>query len=361
VAEVNTKYIEIDPGDPNQAFLAEGGEVLRRGGLVAFPTETVYGLGANALNGEAVKGIFVAKGRPSDNPLIVHVAEAGWVGEIAKDVPPLAEILMKTFWPGPLTIILPAGEKVPQEVTAGLATVALRMPDHPVALGLIKAAGVPVAAPSANTSGRPSPTTAKHVKDDLDGRIDLLLDGGPTGVGLESTVLDLTVEPPLVLRPGGVTPEEIKEAIGRVEVKLAGSTEAETETEPPRSPGMKYIHYAPKAPLHLFEGAEREVALKIIKEAQYFLAKGHRVGILSYEGGTDYTPYGQVLLAGNRKELKTVAATLYGVLRRFDELGVDVILAEGVEEEGIGLAVMNRLRKAASRGSRFEVRGSRLE
>jgi len=329
-------------------MLAEGGSILRRGGLVAFPTETVYGLGANALDGDAVAGIFAAKGRPGDNPLIVHVADKRTVKELAKDVPEQAITLMNAFWPGPLTIILPVGGKVPGQVTAGLETLALRMPNHPVALGLIKAAGVPVAAPSANTSGRPSPTTAEHVWFDLAGRIDLILDAGPAGFGLESTVLDLTVPTPQILRPGGITPEKLREVLGSVSVAFSEADMANTTT-PPRSPGMKYTHYAPNAPLYLIEGEEQEVTAKIKDLALFYRGQGQRVGILTYSGGTDFTSFGEVLKAGHRDQPETIANALYAVLRRFDQLGVDVILAEGIEDRGIGLAVMNRLRKASAK------------
>jgi len=343
---INTKYITVDPLHPEPGPLEEGGAILRRGGLVAFPTETVYGLGANALDGRAVAGIFEAKGRPADNPLIVHVAGKEAVSGLVKKITGAAEALMKAFWPGPLTIILPVGETVPAQVTAGLDTVAVRMPDHPVALGLIRAAGVPVAAPSANTSGRPSPTTARHVLNDLGGRIDLILDGGPAGVGVESTVVDLTVTVPLVLRPGGVTPEDLNKVLGAVAVDPAARSGFKGEGRP-RSPGMKYAHYAPRAPLFLVEGEAEAAAAKIMDLAREHRAQGRRVGILSYTGGRDFSVAGEVVHAGRRDRPDTVAAVLYAALRRFDEMNVDVILAEGLADRGVGLAVMNRLRKAA--------------
>jgi len=342
---INTKYVKVNPICPEADLLEEGGLILRRGGLVAFPTETVYGLGANALDGGAVAGIFEAKGRPPDNPLIVHVASQEVVGSLVKWVPSAARDLMEAFWPGPLTIILPAGERVPARVTAGLDTVAVRMPAHPVALGLIRAAGVPVAAPSANTSGRPSPTTAHHVLEDLDGRIDMIMDGGPAGVGVESTVLDLTAPVPLVLRPGGVTPEDLRKILGAVEVDPAvrlGFKEGR-----PRSPGMKYKHYAPRAPLLVVEGSREAAAAKIIELAREHRSKGRRVGILAYGDSVDFSAVGEVILAGYRAKPETVAAKLYAALRRFDEMEVDLILAEGLEDRGVGMAVMNRLRKAA--------------
>lgn len=343
---IATRYIKVDPVNPEPEAVEEAARILRRGGLVAFPTETVYGLGANALDGRAVARIFEAKGRPQDNPLIVHVAGKEQVGSLAESVPASAKILMEAFWPGPLTLVLPVGGAVPGEVTAGLSTVAVRMPAHPVALALIRAAGVPVAAPSANISGRPSPTTAEHVLRDLGGRIEAVLDGGPAGVGVESTVLDLTAPVPLVLRPGGVTLEELREALGAVEIDPAAAA-GFPAGEKPRSPGMKYTHYAPRAPLLLVEGRPEAVAAKIMELASGQRAMGKRVGILSYAGGEDFSSAGEVVLAGRRDKPETVAAELYAALRRFDELDVDVILAGGLDERGVGLAVMDRLRKAA--------------
>lgn len=343
---VATRYVKVNPVNPEAGPLAEGGLILRRGGLVAFPTETVYGLGANAMDGQAIAGIFKAKGRPADNPLIVHVASPETVGELVSNVPSVAKELMKAFWPGPLTIILPVGKAVPAEVTAGLNTVAVRMPRHPVALGLIRAAGVPVAAPSANTSGRPSPTTAQHVLTDLAGRIDMVLDGGPAGVGVESTVLDLTALVPVVLRPGGVTPEDLGRVLGTVEVDPQARSAEQGEGRP-RSPGMKYTHYAPRAQVILVEGQPEAVTAKIIELAREYQAMGRQVGILSYADSADFTKVGEVILAGRRSQPETVAAALYAALRRFDETDVDLILAQGIDDRGVGLAVMNRLRKAA--------------
>ncbi len=340
--KLSTRYIKVNPACPETDVILEAGRILSRGGLVAFPTETVYGLGANALDGRAVARIFEAKGRPADNPLIVHVACREEVKHLAQNIPPAAEILMDAFWPGPLTLVLPAGPAVPPETTAGLDTLAVRMPRHPVALALIRAAGVPLAAPSANLSGRPSPTTAEHVLQDLNGRIEAVLDGGPAGVGLESTVLDLTGSVPVILRPGGVTPEELRELLGEVEVDPAF-------TDRPRSPGMKYTHYAPEAPLLLIEGEPGAVAARLMELAREQKALGRRVGILSCSGNRDYASVGEVVLAGRREDPGTVATGLYAALRRFNELGVDLILAEGLEDSGIGLAVMNRLRKAAVR------------
>lgn len=369
----HTRWLKVDPARPDRELVAEAAAVLRAGGLVAFPTETVYGLGANALDGQAVLRIFTAKGRPADNPLIVHVAAAEEAAALtAGPLPATAVLLMEAFWPGPLTLVLPGAGKVAPEVSAGLSSVALRMPDHPVALALIRAAGTPVAAPSANTSGRPSPTTAGHVKEDLDGLIEVVLDGGTCGLGLESTVLDLTGETPVILRPGAVTPEDIARVAGKVLVDPAadGPVRAASrqpdyslpaagpkpasegcptgkDSSRPRSPGFKYTHYAPAAPLFLFEGSPEKVAAKVLEAARAHVAAGRRVGILAAGDRKDYREAGELILTGRRDAPATVAAGLYAALRKFDAAGVDVILAEGLDGGGVALAVRNRLRKAA--------------
>lgn len=344
--QIKTRYIKVDPVHPDEYAINEAGLILRGGGLVAFPTETVYGLGADATNGVAVARIFKAKGRPPDNPIIVHIASRSQLRSLAASIPSEAEILMDAFWPGPLTLILPAGKGVPDVVTAGLPTIAVRMPDHPVALALINAAGVPVAAPSANLSGRPSPTLAEHVLKDLDGRIEAILDGGPAGIGVESTVLDLTSRVPVILRPGGITPEELRVCLKEVEVDPAVMSGL-YDGDSPRSPGMKYIHYAPRAPLLLVTGSPAAVARKIRELACEEKNCGRRVGILTYSDSGDFSAVGEVVTAGRRDRPGTVAAELYSALRRFNEMGVDIIIAEGLEEKGVGLAVMNRLKKAA--------------
>lgn len=338
-------FWRLDPLQPDPQLIQKAALILRSGGLVAFPTETVYGLGASALDAEAVTGIFRAKGRPQDNPLIIHVAEKETVYRLAARVPETAHRLMDAFWPGPLTIILPGGPEVLPEVSAGLSSVALRMPAHPVALELIKEAGVPVAAPSANLSGRPSPTTAGHVLEDLGEYIDAVLDGGPADMGIESTVLDLTAAVPVILRPGGVTPEEIARLIGELRVDPAAGGESALNSRP-LSPGMKYRHYAPGAPVILIEGDPQQVAKRLAELIAGYRAAGKRVGVLAYEETAGYYRQGEVVVAGKRREPAGVASRLYSVLRRFDELGVDVILAEGLEPTGLGLAIMNRLRRA---------------
>ncbi|KJS17164.1 MAG: tRNA threonylcarbamoyladenosine biosynthesis protein [Peptococcaceae bacterium BRH_c4b] len=341
-----TIYWHVDAAKPDPEIIRETGAIIRRGGLVAFPTETVYGLGASALDDGAVADIFRAKGRPQDNPLIVHLADLDRVWGLVVDVPPAALALMEKFWPGPLTVILKDGGVVAPRVRAGLDTVALRMPDHPVALALIRAAGVPVAAPSANLSGRPSPTTAEHVKADLDGRIDALLDGGPAGLGVESTVLDLSGGIPILLRPGGITPGQIKSVAG--EIILDPSLESGGPVSGrPRSPGMKYRHYAPSAPLVLLEGSPAGMIKEIRLLIEEAVIRGDRVGVICREENAALYPGAVVVPAGMADNPAGVAAELYGALRRMDLLGVDLILAEGVEPLGMGLAVVNRLRRAA--------------
>jgi L-threonylcarbamoyladenylate synthase len=344
----STRRLVVDPKHPNPSVIREAGAVLRQGGLVAFPTETVYGLGANALDPRAVTGIFRAKGRPGDNPLIVHIEGPEALANYVERIPPAVSKLAERFWPGPLTLVIENRNKFPAVVTGGLETVAVRVPGHPVALALIRAAGVPVAAPSANISGRPSPTTAGHVMDDLAGRIDLVLDGGPSGLGVESTVLDLTGRNPVILRPGGVTRRELEAVLGPVE--LDPSVDGQAPGGKPRSPGMKYTHYAPRAPLLLFEGCGKEsMAARILAEAGRLAGEGRKVGILACEETAQiYAREGYpVVVAGRRSDPESVAAALYESLRRFDRMEVDVILAEGISEEGVGLAVMNRLRRAA--------------
>ncbi len=339
--------------DPSGALLARAADLLRSGSVVAFPTETVYGLGANALDAKAVLGIFAAKERPADNPLIIHIAERGELAGLTDGVPEVAERLMSAFWPGALTLVFRKSTAVPDAVTAGLETVGIRMPVHPVALRLLRLARVPVAAPSANRSGRPSPTTAAHVMDDMDTRIPMIVDGGPCQVGVESTVLDVTVEPPMILRPGGVTREMIEAVIGPVSLDphLLGGTEK------PRSPGMKYTHYAPKAPMTLYVGAPEAVGRMLAADAMRLCSEGKKVGVLCTveskplyaEGGTRKKNEGSItaISTGLRKNPASIAAGVFSVLRRFDTLGVEVILAEGFPETGVGHAIMNRLRKAA--------------
>ncbi|QAY67694.1 L-threonylcarbamoyladenylate synthase [Paenibacillus protaetiae] len=333
------------PADVRQ--LQEAADLLRSGGLVAFPTETVYGLGADARNTEAIRQVFEAKGRPSDNPLIVHIADKSQLDALVLPYPELAGRLMDAFWPGPLTFVLPViPGAVSPLVTAGLDTVGVRMPDHPAALALIRQSGCPLAGPSANKSGRPSPTEAGHVLDDLDGRIGGVVDGGACGVGLESTVIQITGEDGVrILRPGGITPEQLEQAAPGV--RIDAPTAAGEQTEAPRSPGMKYTHYAPHGEMVIVCGEPSAVAACIRKEAGLAKARGETTGVLAFaEHAAEYEA-DVVLSCGSKQELGQAAAGLYASLRHFDEAGIQRIWAEGCPEEGLGLALMNRLRKAA--------------
>ncbi|AGK56043.1 L-threonylcarbamoyladenylate synthase [Bacillus sp. 1NLA3E] len=320
--------------------ITQAAKFLKDNEVIAFPTETVYGLGGNAENSEAVAKIFAAKGRPSDNPLIIHIAEISQLEEFVSDVPQVAAVLMEKFWPGPLTIVLNKKEgQLSELATAGLPTVAVRMPDHPLALALIKASGLPIAAPSANQSGKPSPTLARHVHDDLNGKIAGIVDGGPTGVGLESTVIDCTNEIPVILRPGGITKEQLEAVIGEVAVDPALKN---SETAP-KAPGMKYTHYAPNAPLFLVSGSQTFLQ-KLVSEAQ---GEGLKVGVLTTKEAQDDYQADIVLACGQREKLESVAASLYETLRAFNEAEVGIIFSEIFPENGVGGAIMNRLTKAA--------------
>lgn len=328
--------------------IVDAAHLLRDGAVVAFPTETVYGLGANALSDEAVEKIFLAKGRPSDNPLIVHIGEKKQLSTVAGEVPAKGEQLMEAFWPGPLTIILPKTDQVASLVTAGLDSVGVRMPDHPIALALIKEAGVPIAAPSANRSGRPSPTTANHVLADLEGRVAGIVDGGPTGVGVESTVIDVTVEPPIILRPGGVTKEQLEAVIGPVDLDPSFQVGA---VETPRAPGMKYAHYAPEGEMWLVAGEDDQVREKMKEMLREAKQQGQKTGVLATAESVAYWqkhPEADVVLSvGSHDDLEEVAHQLYAVLREFDDQRAQFIVGETFPRNGLGMAVMNRLEKAA--------------
>ncbi len=343
---MNTLLLKVDKDNIDAEKIRTAAEVIRRGGLVAFPTETVYGLGANALDETATKGIFIAKGRPSDNPLIVHVADKESVRMLVEGMPETAEKLMDRFWPGPLTLVMKKSRIIPNIITAGLDTVAVRMPSHPIALALIKEAGLPVAAPSANTSGRPSPTTAKHVMDDLWDKVDMILDGGPATVGVESTVLDITGDVPMILRPGGITPSQIKSVLGTVLYDPALNAR-NAENSVPKSPGMKYRHYSPKAQMFIIDGELAGVVAKIREMTDEYGKRGLSVGILATEQTRDMYDSGEIISLGDRDKPETLASNLFTALREFDRRHVDIILAEAVKNEEIGLAVMNRMSKAA--------------
>ncbi|WP_027642719.1 L-threonylcarbamoyladenylate synthase [Enterocloster clostridioformis] len=387
---METKRIIIeDRNHIKDEELREAAGILRSGGLVAFPTETVYGLGGNALDEDAARKIYAAKGRPSDNPLIAHVSCMEEVAPLVKEIPEAGRKLMEAFWPGPLTMIFPKSDKVPCGTTGGLDTVAIRMPDDPVANRLIALAGVPVAAPSANTSGRPSPTTADHVWQDMNGRIEMIIDGGPVGIGVESTIVDVSSAVPAVLRPGAITMEMLEEVLGEVSVDPAilGPLSADVR---PKAPGMKYKHYAPKADLTLVEpnaetdwktgtdrkhgtdrengtdwkngtdrntGADPENGLDerqlqaMIRKVQELshekIEAGYKVGVICTDESRDCYTDGAVRSIGARKSQASVAHNLYALLREFDDLGVDYIFSESFPKDHLGQAIMNRLSKAA--------------
>ena len=329
----------------SEESIALGGKILREGGLVGMPTETVYGLGANALDPEAVRAIFRAKGRPGDNPLIVHIARKEEILPLVREIPKAAKRLMDAFWPGPMTLILPKADCIPPEVSAGLDTVGIRLPASEAARALIAAAGCPVAAPSGNRSGRPSPTTAQHMLEDMDGRIPLILDGGACEVGVESSVIDATGETPVILRPGGITREMVADVLGAVEVdEHVMSPLGEGETV--RSPGMKYRHYAPRAKTVIFDGDAGRVVEAICARYDAAEAAGERVAIL----GFDEHDFGSRtrLSLGHIACPQEAAARLFGALRELDERGETLALCEAVDMAGIGLAVMNRMGRAAA-------------
>ena len=341
---METKIVRIKE-DHEEKWIEEAGQILKDGGLVAFPTETVYGLGANALDEEAAAKIYSAKGRPSDNPLIVHIADFSDLEKIVEEVPEEAKKLADAFWPGPLTMIMRKNEKVPYGTTGGLETVAVRMPNHEIALKMIRAGGGFIAAPSANTSGRPSPTMASHVAEDMNGKIDMILDGGSVGIGLESTIIDLSEEIPTILRPGFITQQMLADVIGRVEIDAA-LIDNNSKVHP-KAPGMKYRHYAPKANMILIRGEKEKVAQKIRQLVEEELKEGRTPGILCAEETAHLYPEGMIKKIGTLREELTISRHLYGALREFDEEKVSSIFSETFETPVLGTAIMNRLMKAA--------------
>ncbi len=342
-----TLLLKVNSQKPDLSKIETAARIIQEGGLVAFPTETVYGLGADALNAAAVLALFEAKKRPLDNPPIVHIADVEEVYKLTKEVSEKAELIMQRFWPGPLTLVFKRSSIVPNVTVAGLDTVAIRMPKHKVALALIKQSGCPIAAPSANLAGKPSPTTAHHVYEDLNGRIDAILDGGPATIGVESTVLDLSVDPPMVLRPGGTTFESLKKVLDKVQLHPFVEAEKELTLENMRSPGMKHRHYAPKAEVILVEGTVSAVTSKIKELAEKYSLENLKVGILATDETKVCYQTDVVRSLGSRFNLAIVAQNLFRLLREIDAENVDIILAEGVPSEEMGLAVMNRLRKAS--------------
>lgn len=343
---METKIIKVDPERPDKSALEEAARILRAGGLVAFPTETVYGLGANGLDANACKKIYEAKGRPSDNPLILTIGDISGLYPIVGRVTENAEKIIDAFWPGPITLVLPKEDCVPMEVTGGLDTVAVRFPSNAVARELIKTAGIPVAAPSANSSGKPSPTRASHVEFDLNGKIDMIIDGGPADWGLESTILDVSVDRPVLLRPGAVTKEMIEEIVGEIDVDPAVYSKPSADIVP-KAPGMKYKHYSPAAKVILVSGNLENVVKTINEKVSEDSAKGLKVGVMATEQTKNRYTGASVLVVGDRDKPETIGANLFKILRKFDHIGADVVYSEVFDEAGEGAAIMNRLNKAA--------------
>lgn len=342
---MKAEVVAMDAEHLNMEAIQKAGKILREGGLVAFPTETVYGLGGNALDPKAAMKIYAAKGRPSDNPLIVHIADIKDLAKITTEIPEGARILAEKYWPGPLTMILPKADSVPKETTGGLDSVAVRFPSDRIAQELIKAAGGFVAAPSANTSGRPSPTMAEHVEEDLGDAIEMIIDGGQVGIGLESTIVDFTEDVPVVLRPGYISLEMLKDTLG--DVRMDRGLLITDSSVHPKAPGMKYRHYAPKADLSIVEGPQDEVIACINRLTHEAVENGLKAGIIATDETKDQYSDGLVLSIGSREEEETIAHHLYEVLRDFDEAQVNVIYSEAFYTPRMGQAIMNRLLKAA--------------
>ena len=347
----DTKIYKIEDVNAQEDEIKKAAEIVKQGGLCAFPTETVYGLGGNGLDPEAAAKIYAAKGRPSDNPLIIHIAEVADLTLYCREIPQEAWKLAEAFWPGPLTMILKKKENVPERTTGGLDTVAVRMPDHPVALALIRASGCPIAAPSANLSGKPSPTKAVHVYEDLRGRIPVILDGGDVTIGIESTIVDLTDGAPKILRPGYISRGDIARELQEEERAPGGERIDPAKVDPqaaPKAPGMKYRHYAPKAALYISGGTTEEMTEEILSRAAQAKNEGKKVGILCTEETKPRYMADVVLSVGSRAQERSIAHNLFAALRAFDDSDVDVIFAEALETPQLGEAVMNRLGKAAA-------------
>ena len=344
-----TRIMDVSKEPINIEFIREASEILKKGGLVAFPTETVYGLGGDATDKEASRKIYQAKGRPSDNPLIVHIAKFEQLEQITKDLPETAKKLADAFWPGPLTMVCNKNGVIPYETTGGLDTMAVRMPNNPVALALIEESGCMIAAPSANTSGRPSPTKASHVYEDLSGKIEAILDGGPVDIGLESTIVDLTEDVVTILRPGYINMEMLKEVVGQVRMDpgIVYNDKGTTGGAKPKAPGMRYKHYAPKGDLTIISGVEDKVVSTINQMTADAVSQGSKVGIIATAATAGKYEQGEVLVIGDREDEGSIAHNLYDILRQFDELDVDIIYSESFATPKMGQATMNRLLKAA--------------
>lgn len=344
--KINTKVVKMDPDNLDYDIIKEAAQIINNGGIVVFPTETVYGIGADALNDTAVEKIFKAKGRPQDNPLIVHIQDVEELYDLSKEVPENAKILAEKFWPGPLTMILYKKDILSDKITAGLDTAAIRLPKNKIALALIKESKKPIAAPSANTSGKPSPTEASHVIEDLMGKVDMIIDGGSTYIGIESTVVDVTGDVPMILRPGGITREDITSVLGKCDYDPA--IIKSNEKIVPKSPGQKYRHYSPKAKVILYKGNLEKIAQKINEDYDKFVQDGLKAGIMSTVQTEKYYEGKTTICVGDRTNPISISSNLFKDLRNFDHMGMDVILAEAVEEEELGNAIMNRLGKASS-------------
>jgi len=344
---MDTLICQLNEQNINHQWVRKAGAILAGGGLVAFPTETVYGLGADALNDAAAAKIYLAKGRPSDNPLIVHIAEIEALTEVALDVPPGAYQLAKAFWPGPLTMILNKSDRIPLSTTGGLDTVAVRMPSNPLALAIIKESGTYIAAPSANISGKPSPTSAGHVIDDLNGKVDMIIDGGTVAIGIESTIIDLTGSIPMILRPGMITREMLSFVLGEVAVDAAIATPEASGRGSPKAPGMKYKHYAPAGELILIEGDETAVIKNINQLVREREEEGFKTGVIATDETLAAYHCQNKISMGSRLDYKTIAHHLYDTLRTFDALDVDYIYCESFNGKDAWQAIMNRLLKAA--------------
>ncbi|MBQ3567327.1 MAG: threonylcarbamoyl-AMP synthase [Anaerotignum sp.] len=344
---MKTILAKVDLSQSDSAEVIQtAAKILREGGLVAFPTETVYGLGGNGLDNSACEKIYIAKGRPSDNPLILHISEFEELQPIVREISPAAKALMDAFWPGPLTMVFPKSDIVPEKATGGLDTVAVRFPNHPVARAIIRASGLPIAAPSANSSGKPSPTRASHVEFDLNGKIDMIVDGGAAEWGLESTIVDVSGEVPMILRPGAVTKEMMEEVVGKVEIDPAILEKPAADLKP-KAPGMKYTHYSPKAEVILVKGETTAVVDEINRLAAEDMAHGFKTGVMATEETKDLYKADIVLSLGSRDKPEQIGANLFKYLRKFDFLGAERVYSEVFSEEGEGMAIMNRLNKAA--------------
>ena len=342
-----TSFEKADSENINKEIMEKAAGILKKGGLVAFPTETVYGLGANGLDAAACKKIYEAKGRPSDNPLILHIGDISQLDIIVKSVPEKAKMIMDKFWPGPVTLVFEKKDIVPDSVSGGLKTVAVRFPSNKLARELINTFGLPVAAPSANTSGKPSPTKAEHVLNDMNGKIDMIIDGGSVGIGLESTIVDMSEDIPVILRPGYITKEMLENVVGEVKVDPAIVGEAPKKNIIAKAPGMKYRHYAPKGQMTIVEGDIDNVVAKINELSKEKIADGRNVAVIATDETKYRYKYGTVKSIGSRKTEGSIAAGLYDILRDMDHIGAQDIYAESFSDDRLGGAIMNRMIKAA--------------